>query len=981
MAGTRLEAVEGLVRELLREEAPSRIAALTEELFQAAGSIAEEGRSAVLGEPQPLGPLPLSSPTQAMGVSRPPCHTAAPAHGGACSSSSPWVPSVEAEEVAISLWNWAVTKHMGSVLNDEQRAKLRFVACRLVCLCEGSDPPEETIRRQILMSMKTGKGWIDIGKADLADGFLEIAMNSIEKLYAKLLNGSDGEADIYVHKADVEKNLFKVISYQAESAVAQRDFEKAVTCVQRCKDMLIKLPKETCYLSILCYNFGVETYEWKRFEQSSFWLSQSYDIGKMNMKYSVGKEMQAKVLRLLATAYLEWDCNLYLEKALKAISLANQENLHPAGLLLKVKILLKSGASDEDISSATAEFMHHDFSLDFCLNIAKLLLEHGRESVGFDFLKSIPERYESSPDLGKIALLHLEFLLQNKRELLAKQKVEDIIIGHYTGKQLLPEALNQLHIILWDRAAKHYEAKNYSEALHWYNYSVSFYIPGQVDQNLAKLQRNIASCYLHLKQVDKAKEAVKEAERCDPDSIFTKFSVYKIAVMEKDTDKAVEAVTEMGKLAEKPSQDEDSLKVDESTGTNLLSLAAQIALENEQRVVAIKALEYLSEHLQDCQQLFAALKCLVRIMLSKFTAENEEDRDEDIKSMITYFTLAHKRLAASLTEEKFTEDMRILEAQWFRKVAWNLAVQFKGYPEKMRDFFLLSFKLSQFCPSDKAVLIAQKTCLLMATALDLEMGRQQATPSEQMELLTQALQHLQACKEIWKVLKLTGDFAKDPTDTLLLLYEFEARSKLNDPTLYSLMESVWEQPQIEVKTLEIIASLAMEAPARYPVLCKRALKSALNLHRKQTVIDAVKFSKCLNSLINLTLPTGLTDLDACVLQEVWGYFEDALGVVSSTDAYPEMEILWLMTRAWNTGIFQYTIGKYKEAEQWCGLGMRFLSHLGSLKKSYEGHMIRLYSEVLDKLDRVKVFIPNENENDNHNCKKEDSRVSWKCFAE
>ncbi|NXL26954.1 TEX11 protein, partial [Glaucidium brasilianum] len=839
----------------------------------------------------------------------------------------------QVEEGAISLWNWAVTKHAGSVVNDEQRAKLRFVACRLVCLCEGSDPPEGTIRRQILMSMKTGKGWIDIGKADLADEFLEIAMSNIEKLYAKLLKGSDSEADIQVHKADVEKNVFKVLSYQAESAVAQGDFQKAVMCVQRCKDMLMKLPKETCYLSILCYNFGVETYEQKRYEQSSFWLSQSYDIGKMDMKYSVGKEMQAKVLRLLATAYFEWDCNLYLDKALKAISLANQENLHPAGVFLKVKILLKSGASDDDINSAVAEFLHHEMSLDFCLNTAKLLLENGRESVGFDFLKSVPERFESSLDLGKFTVLHIEFLLQNKRELLAKQKVEEVIIGHYTGKQLLPEALNRLHIILWDTAAKHYEAKSYSEALHWYNYSVSFYTPGQIDQNLAKLQRNMASCYLHLKQVDKAKEAVKEAERCDPNSIFTKFSIYKIAVMEKDTDKAVEAVIEMWKLIEKPSKHEDKLKVDENTGTNLLSLVAQIALENEQQVVAIKALEYLSEHVQDCQRLFAALKCLVRLMLSKFMAENEE-------KSVTYvlnntFSAAHKRLAESFTEEKFTGDMRILEAHWFRKVAWNLAIQFRGCPEKTRDFFLLSFKLSQFCPSDKAVLIAQKTCLLMAAAIDLEMGRQQVTPSEQMEFMTQALQHVQTCREIWKVLKLTGDFAKDPTDTLLLLYEFEARSKLNDPTLYNLMESVWEQPQIEVKTLEIIASLAMESPARYPVLCKKALKSALSLHRKQAVIDAVKFSKCLHSLINLSLPTGITDLDTCVLQEMWDYFEDALSVVSSTNAYPEMEILWLMTRAWNTGIFQYTVGKYKEAEQWCGLGMRFLNHLGSLKKTYE----------------------------------------------
>ncbi|XP_064015770.1 testis-expressed protein 11 isoform X12 [Pogoniulus pusillus] len=783
MAGARLAALDGLVRELLTEEVPSRIASLTEELFQAAESIPVED-----------------------------------------------VSGAEVEEAAVSLWNWTVTKHTASVVSDEQRAKLRVAACRLLCLCEGSQPSEETLRRLILMSMKTGKGWIDLGKADLADEFLEVAVSSIEKLCARFLGGSDGEADTGVHRADVEKNLFKVLSYQAESAVAQGHFQKAVKCLQCCKEMLIKLPKETCYLAILCYNFGVENYEWKRYEQSSFWLSQSYDIGKMDVKYSVGKEMQAKVLRLLATAYFEWDCSLHLDKALKAISLANQEDLHPAGFFLKVKILLKGGASDEDISSAVAEFLNHEMSLDFCLNTAKLLLEHGRELVGLEFLRSVPERFASSPDLGKITLLHLEFLLQNSRELLAKQKVEEIITGHYSGKQLLPEALNQLHVILWDRAAKHYEAKSYSAALQWYSYSASFYTPGQIDQNLAKLQRNMASCHLHLHQLGKAKEAVKEAERCDPDSIFTKFSVYKIAVMEKDTDKA-----------------------------------------------------------------------------------------------------------------------------------WNLAVQSKGCPEHMRDFFLLSFKLSQFCPSDKAVLMAQKTCLVMAAAIELDMGREQLTPSEQMELFTQALQHLQACKEIWKVLKLTGDFAKDPTDTLLLLYEFEARAKLNDPALHNLMEPLWDQPQAEAKTLEIIASLAMEPPAQYPELCKKALKAALNLHRKQSVIDAVKLSQCLHSLINLSLPAGLTDLDACVLQEVWDYFQDALSVVCSTDAYPEMEILWLMTRAWNTGIFQYTTGKYKEAEQWCGLGMRFLHHLGSLKKSYEGHMIGLYSEVLDKLDRAKRFQPDEDE--------------------
>lgn len=47
----------------------------------------------------------------------------------------------------------------------------------------------------------------------------------------------------------------------------------------------------------------------------------------------------------------------------------------------------------------------------------------------------------------------------------------------------------------------------------------------------------------------------------------------------------MEAVIEMGKLAEKPSEHEDMLRVDENTGSNLLSLAAQIALEVEQMML------------------------------------------------------------------------------------------------------------------------------------------------------------------------------------------------------------------------------------------------------------------------------------------------------------------------------------------------------------------------------------------------------------
>lgn len=45
---------------------------------------------------------------------------------------------------------------------------------------------------------------------------------------------------------------------------------------------------------------------------------------QVGFKVLVCFSFQAKVLRLLATAYFEWDCKQYLDKALKAISLANE---------------------------------------------------------------------------------------------------------------------------------------------------------------------------------------------------------------------------------------------------------------------------------------------------------------------------------------------------------------------------------------------------------------------------------------------------------------------------------------------------------------------------------------------------------------------------------------------------------------------------------------------------------------------------------
>nr|XP_060497438.1 testis-expressed protein 11 [Panthera onca] len=844
------------------------------------------------------------------------------------------IQDAQVEEMAVNLWNWAVTKRVGSVISEEQKAKLRHVACKLVCMCEVSTASEDAIRRQILMNMKTGKGWVDVGNAMMADGFFQAAMVGLEQLYCKLMQRASTEADITLQKSAMERDLFKVVSYQAEA--------RPDVCPQPTAGATVRL---TGYLHILCYNFGIEAYKQNKYDESSFWLSQSYDIGKMD-KNTVGPEMLAKVLRLLATAYLDWNDREYCDKALHAVNLANKEHLNPAGIFLKMKILLKSETANEELHEAVMEILHLDMSLDFCLNVAKLLMDHEREFVGFDLMKIICERFKSSEDIGKALLLHIDMLLQRKEELLAKEKIEEIIIGHRRGRKLKPELVSCFHNILWQKAARSFEVQNYAEALNWYHYSLRFYAIDKTDLDLAKLQRNMASCYLHLKQLDKARASVREAERHDPTNIFTQFYIFKIAVLEQNSTRALRAINTLEKLITGVVPKENALRVDKDSPVTLLSLIAQFALENGQQIVAGKALEYLAQYSEDPQQVLSALKCLFRLALPKVSQMSEsESRKKEMDRLLACLNKAVLKIAHSFHDENSTEDSTVNEAQWFRKIGKR---KFRGYTQ----------------------------------------------------LLNRALEEINECKHIWNILKETGNFSGDPCETLLLLYEFEVKAKMNDPLLDSFLESLWELPHLESKTFETIAYkiletwspwsilcrhvmvttspcimdlqlqrpgkciwklqvLAVEKPAHYPSIALKALNRALLLYKKKQSIDAVKYSKCVRNLINLLVPDGVPSTELCPPEEIWGYFEDALSFISHTEDYPESETLWLMVKSWNIGIYMYGGKKYVSAEKWCDLSLHFLDHLGSLKRNYETQMNTLYGELVEALSKSKGSVFNE----------------------
>lgn len=46
-------------------------------------------------------------------------------------------------------------------------------------------------------------------------------------------------------------------------------------------------------------------------------------------------------------------------------------------------------------------------------------------------------------------------------------------------------------------------------------------------------------------------------------------------------------------------------------------------------------------------------------------------------------------------------------------------------------------------------------------------------------------------------------------------------------------------------------------------------------------ISILPLSQCVHSLIQLSLPSGVSDVEARVLEEVWGYYEEALSIITA----------------------------------------------------------------------------------------------------
>ncbi|XP_052811299.1 testis-expressed protein 11-like [Mya arenaria] len=859
----------------------------------------------------------------------------------------------ELESQAVGLWNFSVTQKTKGSISNASNAKIRHIAFTVLELCGQGNENDASTKRLIMMGLKTGRAWLDAGVPQMSEKVLSTTEKIIQRVRRGLVEGGQagpGEEAVDRGKLQLDQDTFTLACYRAETYVAMHCPDEALHYMMMAKDLVPKFPKQAGFLSMLCYNCGVELYQQKLYSPTILWLRESYELGKGVQ--TIGPRNQARTLRLLATVYLDNNPEEEMQNALNAVSLANTEHSHPAGLFLKLRILMLQSADTAHVKRCVEELLKvPELTVDLCLHTLQLINKHKRMNVVMWLIEKLLQRFEHSPDLGKLLVTNTEVLLQAGMIKEVKEFVEFCINAHHTGKSLDFAIKKRFHILFWEQAAVAYEKENYQDALEWYNYSLALY--GQSDPGdvtLAKLHRNRTNCYIALKLHCKAEEAISVSLKCDPSCPQTHYIMFTLALQQNDSGKASES---LGRLCElcgaggMPDCGGDRLET-----ASLVALAAQHALESDCVETAVKALDHLAKTSSDREQVLRSLRCLVRLSLTMADKDNTE-RDEGVIKIIEYIRKAKEQLCGLQPTAPASEKCIRLEADWFMKIAWNMALQCEEKPQQMKELYTLCSQLLPLCGEESSGEGRQMTCLLMSAAACLQLARSDPDADQRKLVLEECLEHITNCRDTCrKQGSNTPDTRGRETDILLLLYEFEARVQLKDSAVETVLERALTTAGSDPKTFETLAAIALEPPAHNKGVAVRALKVAIRKHLQSPIPDIQKCSKLYHSLIQLGLSSGAGQGPAS-REEAWGYYIEILDLVDKSrdvgGSYPEMELVWLMTKAWNCGINFYSYSRYQDAEKWCGLSMRMLKHLDTFRNNYQEHMSGIYADILAKV--------------------------------
>ena len=502
--------------------------------------------------------------------------------------------------LGIELWNLVVVKKPEATdVPLIALARARHVSCHLTFFANSADTSQTATRKQLAMAMKAGKCWLDCLEYGFADSCFALSTECWMKLQRLFEGGEEGIRQIRISEDQLDEcrqNALRVYIFRAEIALHQQQYSYAREQMLRAIELLSQCLDKVPFVITSCFNMGLDCHEKELYQEAIHWLSDGYALGK---KYTenADKEVQASTLQLLALCYLESKDNDSLVKADQFADLSLMERKCVKNYFLKLKVILLIEENDDKVRQVI-KAMHEcsELTLEDGLQIINLISNKDRNVLTFEYLDLLGLKFQKPDENIQVLLKKLELMLSSKmiseaRNLIQKHLVSSISVV----ASLKKEALKHLHLLLWEQAGVFFKDEDYKNALVWYDFSLKFFQDStEPDTNLGKLQRNRSLCFIELKVYDEAMKCAESAKKFDPDSPHTYFLMCKIAILTKEDDKALEALSQLVEIGLEANNTEEV--------HGFICLAAQLSFEHGNRQISQYALEKIVAQVKDTNQ-------------------------------------------------------------------------------------------------------------------------------------------------------------------------------------------------------------------------------------------------------------------------------------------------------------------------------------------------------------------------------------------
>lgn len=499
-------------------------------------------------------------------------------------------------------------------------------------------------------------------------------------------------------------------------------------------------------------------------------------------------------------------------------------------------------------------------------------------------------------------------------------------ITERTAVCLAPKATHAMQALIW----KSLNDAQDEEAELWLGVLQHSLFTSVGASNKARIARKLMMTAIEKDELNTARTAFYGLSHSSQNEGMTRYLAYKLALRSNDLRLASECLASLAKHIDK-----------EPRHMYACVLEAQ---QSGNRAMAVAAFQALIDHPSEGVQLPALLRCTVRLLME----ELEISSTTQIEAMDQIVHLFETASANTKILRQGSEDQLRAEIQWWSKNSFNLALRHCAAmpPTQLTLLVRACNKFLRCYPDDNGLMHREElvdrmqVCHFICASAFTLLGRTTNDRPQQLQNYLEVQREVQAFLVIWQQPddKVADAELRRARALELLRLNVESVFKLEqwdrlDEALAACLElqgaTRWDTlADLVMVIYDQTSSLAIDssATAKIPELLQKIINETWKKDK-----DMVKLARWLRFTISIGLEDAEGSMGIKLVEQAASLARR--GTEGKNDPYPEDELQWLATTAFNKAVDLLGAGDRPAADQWIEAALelaRYAADNGSL---------------------------------------------------